>query len=104
MVAQDDDREILRLRDAVHKLVEQVQGIALKQTEAHGAMQVLQRDVTSVKDTVFPITALVTAAALLDRRIGLVEKLLFGFITIILVAVVTAWVNGIIILPHTTGG
>jgi hypothetical protein len=45
----------------------------------------------------------VTSIALLDRRVSILEKLLFGCVGVILLAVITAWLKGIIILPHTAG-
>lgn len=99
----EDDREILRLRDAVHRLVESVQQVAIHQTGATGQITLLQHSITAMHTTIELVPGLVTSIALLDRRVSILEKLLFGCVGVILLAVITAWLKGIIILPHTAG-
>lgn len=98
-----DDAEILRLRTSVHELVSKLQDMALKNAEMHADVRVLSANLSHVQTSVKELPAMALLAASLDRRVILLERVMYGFIGVILLAVITAWLKGIIILPHTAG-
>lgn len=97
------DAEISRVRGIVDQIADKLQTVIVGQVEFRGSVEVVQESIGTIKKAVEPIPSMTTSLALLDRRVNLLEKVVMGAVAIILAAVVTAWVSGVVVtVPRVT--
>ena len=78
----------------------QVNALAQDLAETQVDQATLANDIGWMKATLGDIRELTKPIPSLERRVALLEKAMFGVIALVLTAVVTAWIRGL--LPHGT--
>ena len=106
--------ELLRVREGMHKVADALQQLSIKHDEIKGSIdkiEVQSAYTSATLSTVQTDTKVATGALQtsvdaikekipdLLRRITMLERIVYGAVGIILVAVLTAWLSGAIIVP-----
>jgi hypothetical protein len=114
------DVEPGEVKEALHGITKAMQSLAVDHATLRGTIDSVQQNINHLKETLVDARRETTASILvltgkvdgvmgavpeLQRRVSLLEKVVLGACGIILIAVITAWVKGAVIIPGiTTGG
>lgn len=108
------------VKEALHGISKTMQSLAVDHATLRGTIDSVQQNINHLKETLVDARRETSASILalsgkvdgvmgavpeLQRRVGFLEKIVLGACGLILIAVLTAWVKGAVIIPGiTTGG